>query len=96
MGRKKSQVSGAAPARGRPPKGGRPKAGAGAQKQKTRKKPSGTSTKIVRRRFTPEEKRIAVEAYLKSGLSMSEFGRLWDLSSSTMSKWVRSYEQDGG
>jgi transposase InsO family protein/transposase-like protein len=95
VGKKKRQGSGAAPARGRPPKGGRPKGGAGAQKKKISKKPSGLSTKITRRSFTPEEKRIAVEAYLKSGLSMLEFGRLWDLSSSTMGKWVRLYEKDG-
>lgn len=95
MAYQKRRSKRAAPGAGRPPGGGRPKAGASTPKKKTRKKRSGTSKKKKRRSFTPDERRTAVEAYLKTELTLQDFAKLWDLSSATLSKWVRNYEQDG-
>lgn len=102
MSYQKRRGSVAAPAGGRPPGGGRlevgagrPEVGAGRRKKKTRKKRSGTSKTIKRRSFTPDERRAAVEAHLKSGLSLQDFSKLWDLSHGTLGKWVRKYETEG-
>jgi len=48
-----------------------------------------------RRLFTPEERRAAVEAYLASGHTQKDFGRLWGVSATTLSKWVKRYEREG-
>jgi len=44
---------------------------------------------------TPEEKRRAIEAYLKTDLPRSIFAKTWGLSLSTLAKWLRRY-RDGG
>jgi transposase-like protein len=44
------------------------------------------------RRFTPEERRAAVEAFLKSGRKREDFARLWGCSPSSIDKWVRRYQ----
>ncbi len=41
------------------------------------------------KRFTPEERRAAVEAFLKSGRKRKDFARLWGCSPSSLDKWVR-------
>ena len=47
------------------------------------------------RRFTPEERRAAVEAFLKAGRSRADFARMWGCSTSTLDKWLRRYESEG-
>ena len=47
------------------------------------------------KRFTPEERRGAVEAFVKSGRTLSDFARLWGCSASSLGKWLRRY-RDGG
>lgn len=47
------------------------------------------------RRFTPEERRTAVEAFLKSGRKREDFARLWGCSPSSLDKWVRRYRDEG-
>ena len=47
------------------------------------------------KRFTPEERRAAVEAYVKSGRTLSDFARLWGCSTSSMNKWLKRYREEG-
>jgi transposase len=47
------------------------------------------------RRFTPEERRAAVEAFLKSERKREDFARLWGCSASSLDKWVRRYKEEG-
>lgn len=48
-----------------------------------------------RRHFTPEERRRAVEAYQKSGLTQHAFARQWGLSHVTLGVWLRRYAEAG-
>ena len=47
------------------------------------------------RRFTPEERRGAVEAFLKSGRKREDFAKLWGCSPSSLDKWLRRYKAEG-
>lgn len=47
------------------------------------------------RRFTPEERRAAVEAFLKSTRTRQSFAAMWGCSASSLDKWLRRYEQEG-
>ena len=44
---------------------------------------------------TPEEKEIIVKEYLETNLSLREVMRKYDISSSTMHKWVTNYRNYG-
>ena len=46
-------------------------------------------------RFSPEERRAAVEAYLKSGRKRRDFAKLWGCSPSSLDKWLRRYRDEG-
>jgi transposase InsO family protein len=48
-----------------------------------------------RRRYTPEEKRQAIEAFAASGRTRRDFARLWGVSESSLSKWLQRYEAEG-
>lgn len=46
--------------------------------------------------YTPEQRRQAVEAYLKSGMSLKDFGKVWGISGpSTLQVWVKIYQEKG-
>jgi len=47
------------------------------------------------KRFTPDERRAAVEAFAKSGRKREDFARLWGCSTSSLDKWIRRYEAEG-
>jgi len=47
------------------------------------------------KRFTPEERRGAVEAFAKSGRTLADFARLWGCSASSLGKWRKRYRDDG-
>lgn len=47
------------------------------------------------RRFTPEERRAAVEAFAKSGRSREDFAKLWGCSASSLDKWRKRYATEG-
>jgi transposase InsO family protein len=51
--------------------------------------------KRKRRRFTPEERREAVEQWRKSGRTAQDFARLWNCSASSLQKWAKRYDEDG-
>jgi transposase InsO family protein/transposase-like protein len=91
----KRRGSGTAVGGGSPPGGGFPEPGAVRRKKKVRKKRAGKKKKKTRRSFTPEERRAAVEAYLKTGLTQQSFSKLWGISTATLGKWVRRYTDEG-
>ncbi len=43
----------------------------------------------------PEKRKEAVEAYLKSGATYGEFAKIWGVSSKSLSKWHKVYEERG-
>ncbi|MCC7443094.1 MAG: IS3 family transposase [Bdellovibrionales bacterium] len=46
--------------------------------------------------YTPEQRIQAVQAYLKSGMGLKDFGKVWGVSgASTLQKWVQIYEAEG-
>jgi transposase InsO family protein len=47
------------------------------------------------RRYTPEERRATVEAYVKSGLTYEGFARIWGLSRHTVYLWMKIYRERG-
>lgn len=49
----------------------------------------------TQRRFTPDQKREAVEAWQKSGMTKDRFSIVWGVTDSTLGKWVRLYEEGG-
>src|SRR5262245_3508057 len=48
-----------------------------------------------KRRYTPEERRQAVEAWRRSGLTQKAFARTWGVSHITLWAWARKYELEG-
>ena len=48
-----------------------------------------------RRHSTPEERREAVEAYRKSGLTQAQFARQWGVSHVTLQAWAARYAREG-
>jgi transposase InsO family protein len=47
------------------------------------------------RRYTPQERRATVEAYVKSGLTYEGFARIWGLSRHTVYVWMKIYRERG-
>lgn len=45
--------------------------------------------------YSPEQRREAVEAYLKSGMTQARFCKLWGICTSSLSKWLRRYREEG-
>jgi transposase InsO family protein len=46
--------------------------------------------------YTPEQRRAAVEAYRKSGLSRVAFAQLWGVSANSLANWSRREQEGGG
>src|SRR5262245_57311054 len=49
----------------------------------------------AQRRYTPEERRAAVEALVKSGLTYEGFARIWGVSRHTVYLWMKRYRESG-
>ena len=45
--------------------------------------------------YSPEERREAVEAYFKSGMTQVRFREIWGICNSTLSKWLKRYLEEG-
>ena len=45
--------------------------------------------------YSADERRQAVETYLKSGQSFDDFSRVWGLGKNTLKRWVERYQQGG-
>jgi transposase InsO family protein len=48
-----------------------------------------------RRPYTPEERRKAVEAFSKGGMTAKDFARIWGISTKALLEWSRRYEEGG-
>jgi transposase InsO family protein/transposase-like protein len=59
------------------------------------RKSEGKEQARTARRYTPEERRAAVEAYRKSGLSQKLFARQWGVSHVTLGFWAAKYAREG-
>jgi transposase InsO family protein/transposase-like protein len=46
--------------------------------------------------YSPDQRRQAVEAYLKSGVSAKDFAKTWGTSPASLFKWQRAYREHGG
>lgn len=44
---------------------------------------------------TPEERKNAVEAFLKSGMTQSDFAKTWGCSNQTINAWLKQYRSGG-
>ena len=49
----------------------------------------------VGKRYTPEQRREAVEAFHKSGLTQAAFAKQWDVSHVTLGAWLRKHASEG-
>ena len=56
---------------------------------------TGRRAKGVRPRYTPEQRRAAIEAYERSGRTIGEFAALWGVSDPTLSSWLKRYAEEG-
>lgn len=45
--------------------------------------------------YSPEQRRQAVEAYLKSGMTQADFAKTWGTSSASLFHWVKVYQEHG-
>lgn len=46
--------------------------------------------------YAPDERKLAVEAYLKSGIPIADFARTWGISDArSLKAWVKCYQEDG-
>lgn len=70
----------------------RPRAGA---KDETGGAARGSSARGVGKRYTPDQRREAVEAYRRSGLTQAAFAQQWDVSHVTLGMWLRKYATAG-
>lgn len=64
-------------------------------RKKSKRGRSGKASKRRVRSYTPEERRAAVEAYQRSGLSLKAFSAVWGVSGATLSNWVKRYREEG-
>jgi len=49
----------------------------------------------TRTAYSPEERRAAIEAYTRSGLSQRSFARMWGIAIKSLSTWLSRYESGG-
>lgn len=47
------------------------------------------------RPYTPEDRRAAVEGYVKSGMTYAGFARIWGVSKHTLYLWTKAYKERG-
>ena len=47
------------------------------------------------KRYSPEERRQAVEAYQKAGLTQKAFAKQWGISAVTLGSWLRKHGEEG-
>jgi transposase InsO family protein len=78
---------------GRKKQVGAPRSGAGGEGSGSAGATSGRAP--AGRRHTPEERRAAVEAFHKSGLTQQAFARGWGVSQVTIGAWVRKHAAQG-
>jgi transposase InsO family protein/transposase-like protein len=65
------------------------------RKKAPARKPAAPVTRKKSGPYAPERRRQAVEAYLKSGMTVKEFGKVWGVGSKTLPLWVKAYQEKG-
>lgn len=60
-----------------------------------RGKPKGTTSKKSRGPYTPEQRKQAIEAYFKSGLTQKDFVKIWGVPIQTFAGWLSRYREEG-
>jgi transposase InsO family protein len=78
-----------------PFKGGRSEAGVGRRGPGRPKGKAGDSKTAQRKSYTAEERRAAVEAFEKSGLTQDDFSRVWGVSKGSLKNWITKYRNSG-
>lgn len=89
--KKGRKQQGASPGRAKPRRGGAAPGDGTRRKGPPRRKKKGKH-----KPYTPEQRRAALKAYRESGLTQSEFGRLWGVSPSSLGNWLRRERDAGG
>jgi transposase InsO family protein len=56
---------------------------------------TGRRSKGARPRYTPEQRRAAIEAFGRSGRTIADFAALWGVSNPTLSSWLKRYAEEG-
>lgn len=66
-------------------------------KKEGRPKVAGKKKRVMRHAgpYTPEQRRQAVEAYFKSGMSAKDFAQTWGTSEGSLYIWVKAYQEHG-
>lgn len=49
----------------------------------------------IHKRFSPEQRKEAVEAFLKSGLTQRDFSKTWGIDQKTLCQWFKIYRENG-
>ena len=64
---------------------------------KAGKRGRGKKKRVMRHAgpYTPEQRRQAVEAYLKSGMTQKDFAKTWGTSQGSLFNWVKAYQEEG-
>lgn len=47
-------------------------------------------------RYTPDQRRQAVEEYLRSNMTQRDFNKVWGVNQKSLSKWINLYSNFGG
>jgi len=63
--------------------------------KRRKRSPKKPTTGGPHRQYTPEERRAAIDAFEKSGMTRESFSRLWGVSPATLSGWLRAYRERG-
>ncbi|MBL4862451.1 MAG: DDE-type integrase/transposase/recombinase [Crocinitomicaceae bacterium] len=45
--------------------------------------------------YTPEQRRFAINEFMKSGLTQKNFAKIWNVDQKTLSTWLNAYKKDG-
>jgi len=60
-----------------------------------RRNPRNSQRGRTHRPYSPEERRAALDAYKKSGMTQDAFSALWGISTSTLAYWRRAHRERG-
>lgn len=56
---------------------------------------NATGKHIKHGQYSPEQRRQAVEEFMRSGMTQKDFAKVWGVDTSTLSLWLRKYRDEG-
>ena len=62
---------------------------------RTKREGRDPTARSKRGAYTPDQRKQAVEACLKSGMTQNGFAPTWGVSHGTLSSWIRQYQKHG-